>query len=394
MRSATTAATAILVGLHLSRVGLAPAEIGAVVSAGLWGGAVATAFAAFFGEQFGRRRILAVLALLASGGVAALAVIDDVAVLAVAAFFGIVNGMGRDRGAQLAVEQAVLPSTTTDATRTRAFAVHAMLQDIGGAFGSLAAALPVLWERTGVIGPAATSRSLLALSAVSLVGVAGAFLLSPSVEVGRDGRPKLTPESRRVVARLSGLFFLDATGGGLLTGALLSWFLHERFGVGAVEIGALFAAAKVLNALSHLAAAWLARRIGLVNTMVFTHIPSSLLLATVGIAPTFPIAAALFLLREGLVEMDVPTRSSYLAAIVRPEERTSANAITSLVRLTGWAIGPLIAGALAQHVAVAAPLVVAAAMKITYDVALWISFRRLRPPEERRAREAPAPPRA
>jgi MFS family permease len=394
VRSATTAATAILVGLHLSRVGLAPSEIGAVVSAGLWGCAFATALTAFFGERIGRRRTLALLSLLAAGGIAAVALIEDVTVLLAAAFFGIVNGMGRDRGAQLAVEQAVLPSTTTDATRTRAFAVHSMLQDIGGAVGSLAAAMPALWERTGAVGTTATSRSLLALAAVSLVGLVGPFLLSPSVEVAREQTSRLTPESRRVVARLSALFFLDATGGGLLTGALLSWFLHERFGVGAAEIGALFAAAKIFNALSHLAAAWLARKIGLVNTMVFTHIPSSVLLATVGIAPTFPIAAVLFLLREGLVEMDVPTRSSYLAAIVRPEERTSANAITSLVRLVGWALGPLLAGVLAQHVAVAAPLVAAAALKITYDVALWISFRRLRPPEERPAHEAPAPPRA
>jgi MFS family permease len=394
VRSATTAATAILVGLHLARVGLAPTEIGAVVSAGLWGGAVATAIAALFGERIGRRRMLAFLALLAAGGIAGVAVIDDVAALVAAAFFGIVNGMGRDRGAQLAVEQAVLPSTTTDAARTRTFAVHSMLQDIGGAVGSLAAAMPTLWERAGVVGTAATSRSLLVLAVCALVGVAGPFLLSPSVEVGHALRTTLTPESRRLVARISALFFLDATGGGLLTGALLSWFLHERFGVGAAQIGVLFAAAKILNALSHLAAAWLAGRIGLVNTMVFTHIPSSLLLATVGWAPTFPIAAVLFLLREGLVEMDVPTRSSYLAAIVRPEERTSANSYTSLVRLCGWAIGPLIAGLLSQHVAVAAPLVGAAALKITYDVVLWISFRRLRPPEERPAPGSPEPPKA
>ncbi len=392
MRSATTAATAILVGLHLARVGLAPSEIGVVVSAGLWGGALATAIAALYGERIGRRRMLALLALLAAGGIAAVALIDDVTVLAIAAFCGLVNGMGRDRGAQLAVEQAVLPATATDATRTRAFAVHAMLQDVGGAVGSLAAALPVLWERTGVVGPVATSRSLLVLSVVSLLGVLGALALSPTVEVARERRVRLTAGSRRVVARISALFFLDATGGGFLTGALLSWFLHERFGVGATEIGALFAAAKVLNALSHLGAAWLAQRIGLVNTMVFTHIPSSLLLVTVGIAPSFPIAALLFLLREGLVEMDVPTRSSYLAAIVRPEERTTANAITSLVRLIGWAIGPLIAGVLAQHVAIAAPLVAAAAMKITYDVILWVSFRRLRPPEELPTPGAPGSP--
>jgi predicted MFS family arabinose efflux permease len=182
--------------------------------------------------------------------------------------------------------------------------------------------------------------------------------------------------------KISALFALDSLGGGFLTTALLSLFFHERFGVGAGTLALLFFAARVLNALSHLGAAWLARRIGLVNTMVFTHIPSSVLLATVAIAPSFEVAALLFLLREGLVEMDVPTRQSYVMAVVRPEERTRASGVTHLVRTGAWAIAPAFAGLFMSELALATPLVVGAAMKIAYDVLLWLAFRRVRPPEE------------
>ena len=167
--------------------------------------------------------------------------------------------------------------------------------------------------------------------------------------------------------------------------AWLSWFFAERFGVSPQMIGGLFFAARALNALSHLAAAAMARRIGLVNTMVFTHIPSSLLLVSVAIAPSFPVAAALFLLREGLVEMDVPTRQSYVMALVRPEERTLASGITHLVRMAGWALGSLLAGWTLKEGALVGPLVVGAALKIGYDLALWRGFRSVRPPEERGA---------
>ena len=155
-----------------------------------------------------------------------------------------------------------------------------------------------------------------------------------------------------------------------------------RFGVGPAEMGALFFGARALNAVSHLGAAWLAGRIGLVNTMVFTHIPSSLLLVTVAYAPSFGVAAVLFLIREGLVEMDVPTRQSYVMAIVKPEERTTVAGITHLIRLAGWAIAPLIAGYFMQSLAIATPLVVGATMKIAYDLLLYRAFRSTRPPEE------------
>ncbi len=183
--------------------------------------------------------------------------------------------------------------------------------------------------------------------------------------------------------RISALFGIDSLAGGFLTASLLSFFFYERFGASEAMIGLLFFGARVANAASHLGAAWLASRIGLIKTMVFTHIPSSLLLITVALAPNFPIAAALFLLREGLVEMDVPTRQLYVIAMVRPGERTFAAGITNLVRLGGWAVAPAFAGLLMQGSSLVAPLFVGAGMKISYDVLLFLAFRHRHPPEER-----------
>jgi predicted MFS family arabinose efflux permease len=206
--------------------------------------------------------------------------------------------------------------------------------------------------------------------------------LSAGVEIPRAGRERLSPASRPIVARLCALFALDSLGGGFLTTALIALFFHQRFGVGEAGLGLLFFSARAANAVSHLAAARLAARFGLVNTMVFTHIPSSLLLATVPFAPTFPLAMALFLLREGLVEMDVPTRQSYVMAVVRPEERTVASGATHLVRMAAWAVAPAFAGLFMARGSAALPFVAGAAMKIAYDILLYVSFRRLPPPEE------------
>jgi MFS family permease len=190
--------------------------------------------------------------------------------------------------------------------------------------------------------------------------------------------------------KISSLFAIDSLAGGFLTTALLSFFFHQRFGVGLETIGPLFFAARVANAVSHLGAAWLASRIGLVRTMVFTHIPSSLLLLSVAYAPNFRVAAVLFLLREGLVEMDVPTRQSYVMAVIRPEERTVASGVTHLVRLGAWAVAPVFAGAMMAGGSLVLPLVIGASMKIGYDLLLWRAFRHVAPPEERRAEALPS----
>jgi hypothetical protein len=178
------------------------------------------------------------------------------------------------------------------------------------------------------------------------------------------------------------LFALDGLGGGFLTTAMLAYFFFERFGVGEASVALLFFGARVMNAASHLGAAWLSKHIGLVNTMVFTHIPSSLLLVTVAFVPSFPVAAVLFPLREGLVEMDVPTRQSYVFAVVAPEERSLASGVTNLVRLGAWAVAPAFAGLVSTEGSLFVPLVIGAAMKIAYDVLLFAAFRKVRPPEE------------
>jgi hypothetical protein len=190
-------------------------------------------------------------------------------------------------------------------------------QDIGHALGGLLAGAPALlgpWLHLDESG--ALRAALFACAALLALPIPLYLMLSAAVEHDRAPRLVVSPESRPLLARISALFLLDALGGGFLTTAGLTLIFAQRFGVGAAVLGPLFFAARILNALSHLGAAWLARRIGLVNTMVFTHLPSSLLLVTVAVVPSFPVAAALFLLREGLVEMDVPTRQSYVMAVV------------------------------------------------------------------------------
>jgi predicted MFS family arabinose efflux permease len=246
--------------------------------------------------------------------------------------------------------------------------------------------MPALLQQAGVAtGTGAFRAAVLVYAVLTLLPAAAYLGLSSAIEAPpARRRERLSPASRSILWRISSLFMFDSFAGGFLTTALLSFFFHERFGVGIATIGPLFFAARVANALSHLAAAWLADRIGLVNTMVFTHIPSSLLLVTVAYAPSFPVAAALFVLREGLVEMDVPTRQSYVMAVVRPEERTVASGVTHLVRMAAWAVAPAFAGLLMEDVSLVVPLVVGAAMKVAYDLLLWRAFRNVRPPEERR----------
>jgi hypothetical protein len=307
--------------------------------------------------------------------------------LALAAFVGMVNGMGRDRGAALVIEQGALPATVTDAQRTMTFARYNVLQDIGHAVGSLLAAVPGLLVHAAHLDATSAQRgSVLIYAALMALPLIAYARLSPAIESRRtELATRVTPETRSMLARICGLFAIDAVGGGFLTTALLSYFFYERFGVGVESIGLLFFAARVANAFSHLGAAWLAKRIGLVNTMVFTHIPSSVLLLTVPFMPDFTTAALLFLLRESLVEMDVPTRQSYVMAVVRPEERTFASGITHLVRLAGWAFAPAFAGWLMSGASLAAPIYIGAGMKIFYDLMLWRAFRGLPPPEERAA---------
>jgi MFS family permease len=385
VRALATGMIGVLIGIHLAKMGFDAARIGAVVAAGLAGAALAALLVTVAGDRIGRRRALTALALLGAVGGVAVALASDASLIGLAAFFGMLNGMGRDRGASSILDQAILPGTTGANGRTSAFAYYNVLQDAGHAFGSLLAGLPALLRAAAALPEPASLRAAVALYAVLLLATAILYRgLSRGVEPEAPrSRVPVTPETRRIVTRISALFALDSLGGGFLTTALLSYFFYARFGVDERGMGALFFAARVLNAGSHVTAAWLARRIGLVNTMVFTHIPSSVFLLTVPFAPSFAVAAALFLLREGLVEMDVPTRQSYVMAVVKPEERTFASGVTALVRLAAWAAAPAFAGLFMRGGFLGAPLVIGAGMKITYDLLLYSAFRHVRPPEER-----------
>jgi MFS family permease len=385
LRALATGMAGVLLGIYLATIGYAPAQIGIVVAVGLGGAATAALLVTLLGDRIGRRSTLVVLSLLSAGGGAIVAGASEFGIIAAAAFVGMVNGMGRDRSASLVIDQAILPATTTDQERTKAFAWYSVLQDAGHALGALLAVTPALSQMAFGFDETVAIRSSVGIYALLQLAVALLYTrLSIAIEIPRLVREhRMTKETRRILWKISSLFAVDSLAGGFLTTALLAFFFYEHFGASELAIGFLFFGARIANAVSHLAAAWLATRIGLVNTMVFTHIPSSLLLVTVPFAPNFAVAAVLFLLREGLVEMDVPTRQSYVMAVVHPAERTLASGVTHLVRLSCWAVAPAFAGLLMRGLSLGTPLYVGAAMKITYDVLLFVGFRKHKPPEER-----------
>ena len=384
LRSVGTSLVGVLLGVYLAKLRLGATEVGLVVGLGLAGAALAALVVTVAGDGLGRRRTLIVLAVTGAAGTLVAASASRIHVLAAAAFVGMLNGMGRDRGAALVLEQAILPAVTGESRRTVGFAWYSAAQDVGHALGALLAGAPLLLQDWAGLGQVDSFRWVLAVNAVLLLATVFLYRgLSPAAERSTAPSPPPSPgRSRSALWKLSALFGIDSLAGGFLTTALLSFFFFERFGVSEAVLGLLFFGARIANTASHFGAAWIAARIGLVRTMVYTHLPSSLLLLTVPFAPSFRVAAALFLLREGLVEMDVPTRQSYVMAIVPPEERTFASGITNLVRLGGWAVAPAFAGALMQGASLGAPLVVGAGMKIVYDLVLFVSFREQRPPEE------------
>jgi len=384
IRATAIGLAGVLMGLYLARLDLSVTMIGVVVSAGLAGSAVAALIATLAADSLGRRRFLLALAMASAVGGLAVAIVSSIGMLLVFAFAGMVNGMGRDRGAALVVEQAILPATASDDRRTSVFALYNILQGAGAGLGALLAGTPNLLRR----GAGLTELGALRLT----MGVYGALMLVTALlytaltaQVETPAEPaalRISAHSRGLLLRLSALFALDSLGGGFLTQALIAFFFARRFGVGVGTIGLLFFGASIANAASQFGAAYLARRIGLINTMVFTHIPANLSLVAVAFAPNFTVAAALYLLRELMIQMDVPTRQSYVMAVVRPEERTFASGVTHLVRLGGWAIAPAFAGLIMQGVSLGAPLVAGSLLKVLYDILLYVSFRHLRPPEE------------
>ena len=388
LRSSSVSLVGVTLAIHLSEAGLSPSQIGLLIGAGLAGSSLATVIVSIRADVWGRRRVLIALTILAAGGYLALAAFTDVAVLLPCAFVGMLNGMGRDRGAASALDQAILPGTVPMEQRTWTLAWYNLVLDAGHALGALGATLPTILVRVAAFPPSTAHRVTFAVCAGTLlVSIALYLALTSQIETVSPREARMAsagPDagSRRVIRRLALLFGLDSIGGGFLNSALIAYWFFRQYGTSEADLAVLFFADRALNALSHVAAAWLARRIGLLNTMVWTHLPSSIFLIAAPTAPSAAIAAALFLAREALVEMDVPTRQSYVMAVVRPSERTYASGVTNVTRNVAWAFGPSFAGAVMQHVALAGPIVIGGVLKIAYDLLLFRSFRHLRPPEE------------
>jgi MFS family permease len=378
----------VVLGVFLYREGFNTVSIGLVIAVGLAGAAVATVFVTLRADRLGRRPILCLLAGLTALGAIPLLLHSRLAVLLPMAFLGMLNGMGTDRSAAFALEQAIIPSLVPDEKRTWGLAWYNVVLDSSGALGALSASFPLLAQRHwGMDLSAAYSVLFAGFAVVNLVSGLVYPLLTSEVEVVRKQAPgreaqALSPESKSRVAKLASLFAIDSLGGGLLTDALVSYWFFRRFGIAENKLAVLFFVVHILNALSHLGAAALARRFGLLNTMVFTHLPSSIFLIAASVVPSARWAVVLFLLRESLVEMDVPTRQSYVAAVVHPEERTFASGVTNLSRNLSWAVSASVAGVFMQRI-ISAPLFLAGSLKIIYDLLLWRSFRHLKPPEER-----------
>jgi MFS family permease len=379
----------VVLVLYLSALGFDGTRIGLLLTLTLAGDTVISLWLTTHADRMGRRKVLVIGAGLMLVAAATFAASDAFPVLLAAATVGVLSPSGNEVGPFLAVEQAALAGIVPDRDRTRVFGWYNLVGSFATAGGALAAgALVQAVQATGggSIGgyrAVVVGYGLLGL----LLGVLFARLsghVEAVVPTGTSVRGRLgLHRSRDVVLRLSALFSLDAFAGGLVMQSVVAYWFHVRFGVEPAALGAIFFGANLLAGLSALFAARLAARIGLIETMVVTHIPSNVLLILVPLMPTLPLATAVLLLRFSISQMDVPTRQSYTMAVVDPDERSAAAGVTGIARTTGAAVSPILATPLVADPALAAiPFVAAGALKIVYDLLVLRAFRAIRPPEE------------
>lgn len=371
---------ALLLPVYLTVLGLGPFEVGAVATLALLGSAVTTLAIGFIGSKFDQRVLLiAASAVMIATGLAFAA--SNAVVIFVIAFVGTINPSAGSVSIFVPLEHAVLARSVPAAERTAMFARYGLIGGIAAAAGSLAAASPELMTAVGL-----TQLTALKLMFVfyALLGVAGAMSyarLPPEPPLTQTTASALG-QSRSVVYKLAALFSIDAFAGGLVVQSLMALWLFNKFGLSLAAAGLFFFWAGLLSAFSYPVAAWLARRIGLVNTMVWTHIPSSICLMLAAVAPNVYVALGLLLVRFALSQMDVPTRSSYVMAVVTPPERTAAASFTAVPRSLAPTLSPILAGTLFAAGYEAWPFIIAGALKIAYDLALLWTFRDVKPPEE------------
>ncbi len=386
----------VVLVLYLAEVGLKETQIGLLLTLTLLGDTLLSLWMTTNADRLGRRQMLIVGAVLMILAGVLFALTRNFMILLITATLGVISPSGYEVGPFLAIEQAVLSHIVPNEQRTQIFAWYNLVGSFATALGSMAAGtlaqalqgagmVPLESYRMIVLGYAAMGLiiGLLFTRVSSAVEVAGAF---------DGGDPPSTfrsflglHRSRRIVLKLSALFSMDAFAGGFVLQSIVAYWFHVRFGVQPALLGSIFFGANILAGISALAAAWVASKIGLIRTMVFTHIPSNILLILVPLMPSLPLAIAVLLLRFSISQMDVPTRQSYTMAVVSPGERSAAAGITGIARTTGASLSPVVTGPLLANAAlINVPFFLSGAVKIIYDLLLYRNFRAIRPPEEKK----------
>ena len=373
----------LLLPLYLLELGYAPLEVGIIATATLVGSGIVTLGVGLHAHRFHYRSLLlaaTVLLALTGAGFASVASFWPMLLIAVA---GTLNPSSGDVSLFLPLEHAVLSRVVEDKERTNAFARYALVGSLGAAVGALAVSLPQWLEHATGLSRLAAMQSMFILYALGAVPMALVYRSLPLslIATGQKAPAPLT-RSRARVYTLAALFCVDSFAGGLVVQSMLALWLFQRHDLSPVQAGAIFFWTGLLSALSFLVAVRIAKKIGLVNTMVFTHIPSSLCLIAIPLVDSLPVVLALLFVRAALSQMDVPTRSSYVMAIVLPEERPAAASITAVPRSLASAASPLIAGYMLGISTFGWPLIAAGVLKIAYDLMLLAMFGKIRPPEE------------
>ncbi|HEX6292419.1 MAG TPA: MFS transporter [Herpetosiphonaceae bacterium] len=386
----------VVLVLYLAQLGLSEQGIGVLLTWTLIGDAVISFWIAALADRIGRRRMLIVGAGLMVLAGLVLALTRNLWLLTLAAIVGTLSPSGGEVGPFLSIEQAALSQTAPTRQRTQVFAWYNLIGSFATALGALSSGVLVDLLQWSGSSSLASYRSVVLGYALLGIGLAALFSrLSSAVEADavRQDRSSMTDSaerrrfglhrSRNVVMRLSALFMLDAFAGGLVVQSMIAYWFYVRFGVEPTVLGSIFFGANMLAGLSALAAARIAARFGLINTMVWTHIPSNVLLILVPLMPHVSLAIGVLLARFSISQMDVPTRQSYTMAVVDPDERSAAAGATTIARTAASAISPTITGVLFSAGWLSLPFVLAGCLKIVYDLALYRSFRALKPPEER-----------
>ena len=380
----------IILAIYLKLIGFNDILIGIVLTATLVNSVFFNIFSSVYADRIGRRKILVLFAALMIVSSIIFFVTDNYVALVIAALVGTINVTGSEVGAFLSLEQALLPKTVSDVKkRNSIFAIYNTVGTFAMSAGVLLSGLPSILQQHYGFNQIDAIKSLFLIYAACAIAVLVIYLtLSKNIEV-KDVATKssfsikdLSPKSRGIITKMSSLFAIDSFGGGFVIQSIVSYWFYTRFGADLSTLSYVFAIAGVLTAISFMASTKIASKIGLVNTMVFTHIPSNILMIILAFAPTFSIAISLYFARMSLSQMDVPTRQSYLMGVVSENERIPAAAITNTSRNITQAISPSLSGVLIQTLSLSAPFVFGGVLKIVYDVGMFFSFRKIKPPEE------------